>query len=118
MEILKNIENKMKHIRNFKMFLNEMYTESDIPLFDNHPNWKQGDNWKGNDGDINFTYVNDKFEIVVEFWDPDNTYTVGFKEIGDKNIVPETDRYQTGNLKTMEDVQYAVDKMMTFLEKY
>lgn len=109
----------MKHIKLFEAFkMNEKYTDSDIPVFDNHPDWKQEDSWEGNDGDVNFTYVNSKFEIIVEFWDPDNTYTVGFKELGDKYLIPDGERYQAGGLKNMKEIEKAIDDMMTFLEKH
>lgn len=108
----------MKHIKTFES-LNEYSLENKIiPVFGEHPTWKLADSWEGNSGEVNFVFSNSKFEVIAEFWDPTNTYTVGFRDLSETPQVPQAELYQVPNLKTMKDVKNAMSEMMTFLDKY
>jgi len=108
----------MKHLKSFENLNENVLQNKLIPIFPENPTWKLSDSWEGNDGDINFSFTNGPFEVTAEFWDPTSTYTVGFRETGDKYLVPEGKRYQSGNLKDLAEVKKEMSKMMDFLEEY
>lgn len=108
----------MKHLKSFDKLNENALQNKLIPIFPENTSWKLSDSWEGNNGDLNFSFSNGPFEITAEFWDPTKTYSVGFRELGDKYLVPQEKRYQTDNLKDLTEVKKEMSKMMDFLEQY
>ena len=82
-------------------------------------NWFVRDSWEGNNGEPNYT-IEDKtgtFGIVIEYFNLEKEYSIGFWELNDVYIVPMTKRYQV-NMLAPEKVSEAVLKMAQFLEPY
>lgn len=112
---------KLKRIKLFENFLNEAFE----PKVDK-PGWELSDSWEDNSGDyMNVSWSNGTFEITAEYsdihptegtFDKDGWYHVGFRELGDKYIVPQTERYIATDRPNKIDSH--IVEMMDKLDKY
>ncbi len=108
----------MRYIKSFDKLNESLLGNKLIPIFSNNPDWKLDDSWEGKNGDVNFVFTNGPFEVMAEFYDPEKTYKVSFRETGEQCMVPNDKRYSVDDLKDMKEVQKEMSKMMDFLEEY
>lgn len=105
-------------IKRFNDFINE--AKLDTVQLKVPAGWSIQDSWESNSGnEMQYILIDDTktFTITIEWQNFDESYSIGFGEVGEKYIVDTVDRYQVNSLKGTK-TNKAILEMANFLKKY